>query len=98
MINSLVFLARLIENHLYIKIILWTGILVLGVYIFVMEGRKYLTRMNRVKLFRKITGKKSIDDYPEVRFNISYTDKKIKKLKILWYLITLITIILTFTY
>ncbi|XFA98875.1 hypothetical protein ACAG96_08365 [Candidatus Izemoplasma sp. B36] len=95
---SLIFLGRLIENHLYVKIILWVGIVVLGVYIFIMEGRRYLTGINTKKFFRKLFRKKHIDDYPEVRFNISYTDKRIKLLKILWYCITIISIILTITY
>ncbi len=95
---SFIFLARLIENHLYVKILLWIGIIVLGIYIFIMEGRKYLTGINARKIFKKLFGKKQMDDYPEVRFNISYTDKRIKLLKILWYCITVISIILTITY
>lgn len=94
----LITLARLIENHNYIKILLWAGVLVFGLYIFILEGRIHTMKFKLRRFLNRLSGYKEIDEIPNVKFNISFTARKIKLLRILWYSISIITIILTITY
>ncbi len=86
-----------IGTHLFLKIFLWGSLVVLALYIFVLEGRLLLTKAKINKIIGKVTKKGSLDNGDE-EARVSFAEKKLNVLIILWAVITLLTIVLTVTY
>ncbi len=96
MIETAVFLY--IGSQMFLKIFLWSSLALLGLYIFILEGRIYFTKRRLKKILNKVTRREEISNEPDVGINISYTEKKISFLRFLFLLILVLTIILTITY
>ncbi|XMB73103.1 hypothetical protein RJI07_04110 [Mycoplasmatota bacterium WC30] len=87
-----------IGSHTTLKIFLGACLVVLGVYIFFLEGRIVLIKLKIRKLLKRDKGQDGTDGSPEVELNVSYSEKKLKKLIILWSILTILSIVLMITY
>jgi hypothetical protein len=88
----------LIWSGVLLKVFLVVSVVILALYIFVLEGR-YLFNKNLLKKFIKKQKNdvcESIDF--ESDFDYVFESKKLRLLKILWSAITIISIVLFFTY
>jgi len=90
-----------IFSHIILKVFLGVSLVILGIYIFFLEGRIYFIKMKVRKFFKKDNAE-DLKDYSFndllADLNISYNKKKLKTLRILWYIITILSIILIITY
>lgn len=98
MILHPVFLAFLIENPIIIKFILWVSLILLGIYIFFLEGRAIVTKTRmRIIAFKMKLTKQHVDsaEYLEMR---SYFSRSLKWILTIWFILIVLTTVLTFTY
>jgi|AntAceMinimDraft_18_1070375.scaffolds.fasta_scaffold36700_2 hypothetical protein len=90
-----------IFSHIVLKVLLGVSLVILGIYIFFLEGRIYFIKM-RVRKFFKSENREDLKDYSFTDLladlNISNNEKKLKTLRILWYIITILSIVLIVTY
>ena len=87
-----------IGSHLLLKLFLAVCLAILAVYIFFLEGRNIVLRIKIRNFLNKNKGQDGTDGSPEKELNISYSEKKLKILIILWSIITILSIVLMFTY
>ena len=90
-----------IFSHIVLKVLLGVSLVILGIYILFLEGRIYFIKM-RVRKFFKSENREDLKDYSFTDLladlNISNNEKKLKTLRILWYIITILSIVLIVTY
>jgi len=90
-----------IFSHIILKVFLGVSVVILGIYIFFLEGRIYFIKM-KVRKFLKKDKEEDLKDYSFddllADLKISYNEKKLKTLRILWYIITILSIVLIITY
>ncbi len=87
-----------IWSGLVLKIFLVVSVVVLALYIFVLEGRYLFFKSKHNKLIKKLMTDecKKLDKVIEFEYN--FEAKRLRLLKILWSAITILSIILFFTY
>lgn len=90
--------SQLTESHLVLKMLLWVSLIILGVYIFFLEGRVLLTRRRIKKAFKRFSKEEALEVVEEKEEVLELDVKEIKTLSILFLCITIFTTILTFTY
>jgi len=95
-ISSFLFVLLIFSRSIFI-IFLWVSIAILGLYIFILEGRAIITKWRIQRVMNRMRRKSEIEA-PSSPMSGSYNKKKINQLRILWYLITLLSIVLTITY
>jgi len=94
----LLYFSLFIGDNLFLKIFLWVCLLILGIYIFILEGRIILIKAKIRILLNKVMKNKKEETDPEKISPLTFSKKKLRLLILLWTSITLLTIILTITY
>ena len=87
-----------IGSHTLIKVFLVVSLVILGVYIFFLEGRIYFVKLRIRKFLKRDKGQDGTEGSPQAELNISYSEKKLKTLRILWGILTILSIVLMITY
>ena len=83
--------------NIILKVFLGVSLVILGIYIFFLEGRKFFIKM-RVRKYLKKNNGEDVDAINSLYNQSTYHLNKLKTLRILWYIITILSIVLIITY
>ncbi|PKK97679.1 MAG: hypothetical protein CVV56_08395 [Tenericutes bacterium HGW-Tenericutes-1] len=88
----------LIWSGLLLKIFLVVSVSVLAIYIFVLESRYYFVEKKLKKLMKVLRKNRCDCTNLGPEFNNSFEARRLNILKTLWFIISILSIVLFFTY